>query len=102
MAPTIPKLCGVKRSIFCTLVSTWGIIMLAIMGGLLSYKSLAFVEDVAVEEFDQHQGIDTFYSEQDHKFEMAANNCYIALIMYAVTFLVSIYHWAVYHKRGLV
>lgn len=102
MAPTIPKICGVKRSIFCTLVSVWGIIMLAAMGGLLSIKSLAFVEDIAVEEFDQRQGINAFYSEQDHKFDMAANNCYIALIMYGVTFLVSIYHWAVYHKRGLV
>lgn len=75
--------------------------MLASMGGLLSYKSIAFVEDIPVEEFDQRLGIESFYKEQDHKFEIAANNCYIALIMYAVTFLVSIYHWAVYHKRGL-
>lgn len=102
MAPTIPKLCGVKRSIFCTLVSVWAIIMLAVMGGLLTYKSLAFVEDIPVEEFDQHLGIDAFYSEQDHKYDMAANNCYMALIMYSVTFVVSIYHWTVYHKRGLV
>lgn len=99
MALTIPKLCGVKRSIFCTLVSAWGIIMLAGMGGLLSYKSLAFVEDLEVEEFT---GIANFYHEQDHKFDSAAQNCYTATIMYAVTFLVSIYHWAVYHKRGLV
>lgn len=102
MAPTIPKLCGVKRSIFCTLVSVWGVIMLGIMGGLLSYKSIAFIEDVPVEEFDQHQGIDAFFKEQYHKYDLAAHNCYIALIMYAVTFLVSIYHWTVYHKRGLV
>lgn len=76
--------------------------MLAAMGGLLSYKSLAFVEDIAVEEFDQHQGIEVFYSEQDHRYNLAANNCYIAAIMYAATFLISVYHWAVYHKRGLV
>lgn len=102
MAPTIPKLCGVKRSIFCTLISVWGVIMLGIMGGLLSYKSIAFVEDIPVEEFDQHRGLLSFFEEQNHKFDMAAKNCYIALIMYGVTFLVSIYHWAVYHKRGLV
>lgn len=102
MAPTIPKLCGVKRSIFCTLVSTWGIIMLGAMGGLLSYKSLSFVEDVEVKEFDQRQSIEVFYKEQDHKYDLAANNCYIASIMYAVTFLISVYHWTVYHKRGLV
>jgi len=76
--------------------------MLASMGGLLSYKSLAFVEDIAVEEFDQHQGIQAFYTEQDHKYDVAASNCYMAAIMYAATFLLSLYHWTVYHKRGLV
>lgn len=76
--------------------------MLAIMGGLLSYKSWAFIEDIPVEEFDQHNGIEAFYTEQDHRYDVAANNCYIAMIMYGVTFLVSVYHWAVYHKRGLV
>lgn len=102
MAPTIPKLCGVKRSIFCTLISVWGVIMLGIMGGLLSYKSIAFVEDIPVEEFNQHLGMDNFYKEQDHKYDAAAKNCYMALVMYGATFVVSIYHWAVYHKRGLV
>lgn len=76
--------------------------MLAAMGGLLSVKSLAFVEDVALEEFDQHHGIDAFYTEQDQKYDIAANNCYIAAALYAATFLVSVYHWSVYHKRGLV
>lgn len=76
--------------------------MLAVMGGLLSYKSLAFIEDIPVEEFDQHQDISNFYAEQDHKFDMAANNCYIALVMYLITFVVSIYHWTVYRKRGLI
>lgn len=102
MAPTIPKICGVKRSIFCTLVSTWAIVMLAVMGGLLSYKSLAFIEDIPVEEFDQKYGIEAFYTEQDRHYDMAAHNCYVALIMYVVTFVVSLYHWTVYHKRGLV
>lgn len=76
--------------------------MLGAMGGLLSYKSIAFVEDIPVEEFDQRSGIKVFYNEQDRKFDMAANNCYIALVMYVVTFFVSVYHWAVYRKRGLV
>lgn len=102
MAPTIPKVCGVKRSIFCTLVSVWAVIMLAIMGLLLQYKSIAFIEDIPVEESDHRLGIEGFYQEQDHKYDMAANNCYIATGMYAVTFVVSIYHWVVYHKRGLV
>lgn len=102
MAPTIPKVCGVKRAIVCTLVSTWGFVMLVVMGGLLSLKSLAFVEDIAVEEFDQRQGLQTFYTEQDRKYDDAASNCYIAAGLYVATFLISVYHWSVYHKRGLV
>jgi len=32
-------------SVFCTLLSVWGIIMLGIMGGLLKMQSVAFAED---------------------------------------------------------
>lgn len=98
--PTIPKLCGVKRSLFCTLISTWAIIMLAIMGLLLSSKSLAFVEDFEVEK--EGEDVSQLYSKIDKKYEAAAKNCYIALLMYSITFLVSVYHWTAYHKHGLV
>jgi hypothetical protein len=36
---------GIKLSVFFSLLSIWGIVMLAIMGGLLKIRSVAFAED---------------------------------------------------------
>lgn len=103
MAPTLPKLCGAKRAVLCTIISIWAMIMLAIMGVLLSYKSLAFIEDLAVEGFViKPDTMNALYKDQDEKYDMAAKNCFVALAMYGATFLISVYHWTVYHKRGLV
>lgn len=103
MGYTIPHVCGVKRSIYCTLLSVWAIVMFAVMGGLLTIRSLAFIEDLEVEEFDSnHQTLDNFYIEQDLRYDTAANNCWIALVMYAATFVVSSYHWIVYKRQGLL
>lgn len=74
--------------------------MLGVMGACLSYKALAFVEDIEVEG-NPNEDVNMHLMEIDHKFDTAANNCYIAVGMYAVTFLVSLYHWYVYHRRGL-
>ncbi|KAG9510822.1 hypothetical protein GZH46_00623, partial [Fragariocoptes setiger] len=76
--------------------------MLSVMGGLLTIKSLAFIEDLAIEEFNTGESIDQFYKEQDHRYDSAANNCWIALAMYGLTFVVSAYHWVAFSKRGLV
>lgn len=102
MLPTIPKLCGVKRSVLCTLVSTWGIIMLGLMGLFLSAKSIAFIEDIEIDEKHETETIEKFYQNIDRKYEIAAGNCYLALLMYGITFVVSAYHWSAYHQRGLV
>lgn len=99
--PTIPKLCGVKRSICCTLVSAWAIVMLSIMGGLLSIKSLAFIEDVAV-HIDVNTTNAEFYENQDKAYDAAAFNCYLAFGMYIVTFVVSLYHWAAFQQKSQV
>ena len=40
---------GIKMSVFASLLSVWGIIMLAIMGGLLRIHSVAFAEDFEAE-----------------------------------------------------
>lgn len=73
--------------------------MLGIMTILLSKKSLAFLEDVEVKAEAEH-GDNT--GSQDKQFENASHNCLVALGLYTATFFVSMYHWYVYHKRGLV
>lgn len=100
MAPTIPKLCGVKRSVFCSLLSMWAILMLAVMWILLKGRSLAFLEDIEIKDNKKKDEPEELtHDKHDTQFEMAANNCYIALLLYTATFLVSVYHWYVYHKR---
>lgn len=44
---------GIKMSVFCSLLSVWGILMLAVMGGLLSIKSVAFAEDFEAETLEE-------------------------------------------------
>jgi len=46
-------LIGIKMSVFCTLLSVWGIIMLGIMGGLLKMRSVAFAEDFESHNIDE-------------------------------------------------
>jgi hypothetical protein len=43
---------GIKMSVFASLISVWGIIMLAIMGGLLRIHSVAFAEDFESETLE--------------------------------------------------
>ena len=46
-------LLGIKMSVFCSLLSVWGILMLAAMGGLLMIKSVAFAEDFEAETLEE-------------------------------------------------
>lgn len=71
-------ICGPGLSVCCSLISIWGIIMLVIVGGLLSAKSAAFIEDIPkVEEHSMS------YEEQLNKgFDLAATNCYGAVGLY--------------------
>ena len=56
---------GIKTSVFFSLLSVWGIIMLAIMGGLLKIRSVAFAEDFEAETMEE---IDEMY---DHAVSIA-------------------------------
>lgn len=78
--PRLNKLhiCGPGLSICCSVLSIWGIIMLAIVGGLLSAKSAAFIEDIPMVE--SHNV--TYKEMMDHGFKQAATNCYGAVGLY--------------------
>lgn len=92
-------ICGFKRSICCTLMSVWAMIMMSAMFGLLSINSIAFIDDIPA----KHQHSDTeqsFFQHQDEAYERAASNCLIALVLYVITFVVSLYHWIVYTKQS--
>lgn len=58
---------GIKSSVVLSLISIWGIIQLAIMGGLLRIHSVAFAED-----FESHN-----IEEVETMYEKAVSiNCY--------------------------
>jgi ribonuclease kappa len=96
-------ICGPGLSICCSVISIWGIIMLvsqrffllsimvyfliiwychlkAIVGGLLSAKSAAFIEDIPIEE----HGEGSFEKAVDKAYEHSAINCYGAAGLYVV------------------
>lgn len=46
-------LIGIKCSVVLSLISIWGIIQLAVMGGLLKIHSVAFAEDFEAESLEE-------------------------------------------------
>lgn len=71
-------LCGPKLSICCTLLSVWGIIMLSIMGLLLKYQSITFVEDLGIKEITEdkahpHKSAAQLLKEGGERFDTAVS-----------------------------
>ena len=103
-------LLGIKMSVFCSLLSVWGILMLAIMGGLLSIRSVAFAEDFEAETLDEifekyDKAVRPFpstpcslFPSPVHSFSASfclfqAGSCWIACGIYGVTLLFSAHQW---------
>ncbi|RWS17402.1 hypothetical protein B4U79_15758 [Dinothrombium tinctorium] len=80
--------CGPRSSLCCLIISVWGIIMLSILGGLLYIDSIAFIEDLGIEDTETNPNA-TYENIKDH-FEYAAYNCWIACGLYLVTFFISL------------
>jgi len=106
--------CGPKCSICCTLLSIWGIIMLPILGGLLTVKSVAFKEDfhVGPSEYlgldpnetnhDEMAYINKLVEEVHKKYDDGAFNCYVATAIYGASFLISLHQWYLNHRAGKI
>jgi ribonuclease kappa len=71
--------CGPGLSVCCSLLSIWGIIMLVILGGLLTVKSAALIEDIPMEE----HGHEDFGHALETGYKSAARNCFGAVGLYA-------------------
>jgi len=80
-------LCGPKASTFGLVLSVWGILQLAITGLLFHNRSLAFIEDLNLEEVTSPAEL---ARELDVKYEQGAYNCWIAALMYVATLCVSV------------
>lgn len=83
-----------KIAIFCSIVSAWAIIMLALMGMLLYARSLAFAEDLELEEFaSEYSNIEEFIAEAYKRYAGAAHNCWIAACFYIATLAFSLHQY---------
>ena len=76
--------CGPKASTVGLILSIWGILQLAVTGLLLHQRSVAFVQDLDLNDaaFNSPSELST---ELDNKFQAGALNCWIAALM--VTFM---------------
>jgi len=81
--------CGPKASTVGLILSIWGILQLAVTGLLLHQRSVAFVQDLDLNDaaFNSPSELST---ELDNKFQAGALNCWIAALMYVATLCVSV------------
>ncbi|CAH1116339.1 unnamed protein product [Phaedon cochleariae] len=85
--------CGPKLSLCGLIISTWGIIQLALMGIFYYIGAVALAEDIPEVEF--HGNLDQFYTSVDKGFQQNAYNCWIAALLYLITLAVSAHQfWA--------
>ena len=82
-------ICGPKASTFGLVLSIWGILQLAVTGLLLHHRSVAFVEDLNLNQ-TVFQSPQDLYNELDYKYNQGALNCWIAALMYVATLCVSV------------
>ncbi|KAI1280525.1 Ribonuclease kappa [Halotydeus destructor] len=80
--------CGKRFSLCCSFISAWAIVMLTVMGVLLYSHSLAFAEDLELEDYSPENAHD-FIKEAYIRYESAAHNCWIAVCLYIATLAIS-------------
>ena len=81
-----PLLCGLKLSSFGLILSAWGIIQLSLTGLFFQFRAVALVEDVPLE---RDPNPDILYQRLEVGYQQNAVNCWVAALLYFVTFCVS-------------
>ena len=85
---------GKRGAIFCSLLSAWAIVMLAIMGMFLYARALAFVEDLELEHsMEEFETAEEFTAFAYSKYVNAAHNCWIAACLYIATLAFSLHQY---------
>lgn len=90
--------CGKRVSLCCAFISSWGILMLTIMGILLYSHSIAFAEDLELENF-YPDNTNEFIKEAYQRYESAAHNCWIAVCLYIATLAISLQQYYMNRKE---
>lgn len=83
---------GKKLAIYCTVLSSFAIVMLALMGMLLYARSLAFAEDLGLDELE-YSNIEEFIAEAYKRYASAAHSCWIAACLFIATLAFSLHQY---------
>jgi len=82
-------LIGKRFALFLAALSSWGIVMLTLMGILMYAHCLAFADDLELEDYEASSR-NEFISEAYLRYESAAHNCWIAVCLYIATLALSL------------
>lgn len=95
------KVCGPKYALCGLIISAWGVIQLSLMGFFFWIHSVALVEDIQVQEVSKFETAMEFYTAVDKGFTQNAMNCWIAAILYVITFGFSGYQFYLNSRSSL-
>jgi len=93
------RICGPKLSICGLLLSIWGVLQLGIMAILFHFQSVAFIEDIKVNE-TEGMGAAEFKEELDKAYANTAKNCLITTLCYVFTLALSAHQFWINSKAG--
>lgn len=83
-----------KAALVCSVISSWAIVMLAIMGMFLYARSLTFAEDLQLEDAaGEYSNREEFIAEANKRYARAAHNCWIAACLYIATLAFSLHQY---------
>ena len=84
--PRLCPICGPKMSLFCMVISGWGILFLGLLGIFFYLESGILIEDLTLDE--QHFDTKAEFMGQVHEdYRSNAVNCWIASALYVVTLI---------------
>lgn len=85
--------CTRKCSLFCLFMSSWGFLMLIVLGACFSVKSLVLIHDLPLGH--SFSGPEDFKGNADVAYSVVALRCFVTAIVYLVFVVISA---IVFHK----
>merc|ERR1712180_102951 len=93
------RICGPKLSLCGLLLSIWGVLQIGVMAILLHFQSVAFIEDIKVNE-TEGMSPDEFSTELEKAYANTARNCLITTLCYVFTLALSAHQFWINSKAA--
>lgn len=89
--------CGLKLCYFGLVLSTWGVVQLALTGVFLHFRATAFVEDIRLKD-QVYTSAEELRNDLEVGYAQSALNCWVASLLYVITFCVSAQQFWMHQK----